>query len=60
MLAPIPLGHVPPALATMLLAFTLLEEDGLLLSLALAAAAVSIAITAATVWGTVIGIDALD
>ena len=60
MLAPIPLGHIPPALVIMLLAFAFLEEDGLLLSLGLIAAALSIAITAAIVWGTVIGIDALD
>ncbi len=60
MLAPIPLGHVAPALVIMLLAFAFLEEDGVLLLLALVAAALSLAITTAVVWGTVIGIEALD
>jgi hypothetical protein len=60
MLAPIPLGHIPPALVTMLLAFAFMEEDGLLLSVALVAAIVSLAAIGAIVWGTAIGIDALD
>lgn len=60
MFAPIPFSHVPAALVTMLLAFAFLEEDGLLLALALVAAAMSLAFTTAIVWGTVIGINALD
>ncbi len=60
MLVPIPLGHIPPAVVIMLLAFAFLEEDGVLLLLALAAAAVSLGVTGVIVWGTIIGIEALD
>jgi hypothetical protein len=60
MLTPIPFGHMAPAAVIMLLAFAFLEEDGLLLSLALVAAAISLGVTGAVVWGTVIGIYALD
>ncbi len=47
---PFPFSHIIPALVIMLLALAYLEEDGVLLCLALAAALVSLAITAATVW----------
>jgi hypothetical protein len=47
------LSNVIPALAIMLIAFAFLEEDGVLLCIALAAAAVSLAITAAAIWGTI-------
>ena len=53
LLAPIPFSHVIPALVVMLLAFAFLEEDGVLLYLALAAAVLSLAVTAAAVWGTI-------
>ncbi len=53
LLVPLPFSHVIPALSIMLLAFAFLEEDGMLLCLALAGAAISLAITAATVWGTI-------
>ena len=53
LLVPLPFSHVIPALVIMLLAFAFLEEDGMLLCLALASAAISLAITAATVWGTI-------
>lgn len=53
LLAPIPFSHIVPALVVMLLAFAWLEEDGVLLALALGAAVVSIAVTAAAVWGSV-------
>jgi hypothetical protein len=53
LLAPIPFSHIIPALVIMLLAFALLEEDGVLLCLALAAAVISLSITAAAVWGTI-------
>ncbi|HJQ56130.1 MAG TPA: exopolysaccharide biosynthesis protein [Vineibacter sp.] len=60
MLAPVPLGHVPPAVVVMLLAFAYLEDDGLLLWLALIAATAVLAAMVVVVWGTVIAIDALD
>lgn len=53
LLAPIPFSHVVPILVIMLLAFAFLEEDGVLLCIALAAAAISLAITAVAVWGTI-------
>lgn len=53
LLAPIPFSQVIPIAAVMLLAFAFLEGDGLLLCLALAASAVSIAITAAAIWGAI-------
>jgi hypothetical protein len=49
-IAPIPLSNVPPALATMLLAFTDLEEDGMLLCVALVIIIVLPLITVAATW----------
>jgi hypothetical protein len=60
LLVPIPFSHVIPALVIMLVSFAYLEEDGVVLCIALAAALVSLAIAAATVWGAVEGIDFLD
>jgi hypothetical protein len=60
MLSPLPFSHVVPALVIMLLALAYLEEDGVVLLIALAAAATSVALTAAAVWGTVETIDWLD
>ena len=57
LVAPIPFSNVIPALAIALVAFAYLEEDGVLLALALATAAVSLAITGAAVWGTVRATD---
>lgn len=53
LLAPLPFSNIIPALAIMLIAFAYLEEDGVLLCLALGAAAGSIAITVAAVWGAI-------
>jgi hypothetical protein len=44
----------------MLLALAYLENDGVALMIALIAALISIAITTATVWGTIEAIDWLD
>lgn len=52
MLSPVPFSHIIPALAVMLLSFAFLEEDGVLLCVALGAAALSLAITAAGAWAT--------
>ncbi len=60
MTVPVPFGHVVPGLVIMLLALAYLEEDGVALLIALAAATVSLAITGVTVWGTVETIDWLD
>jgi hypothetical protein len=49
-----------PALVIMLLALAYLEEDGVALLIALGAALISLAITTATVWGTVETIDWID
>lgn len=49
-LSPIPFAAVLPNLAVMLIAFALLEKDGLALLLAMALGAVSLCVTAATVW----------
>ena len=53
MVWPFPFSHVIPALVIMLIAVAYLEDDGLLLCISLAAALVSLAITATTVWATV-------
>jgi len=53
MLTPLPFSHVLPVFAIGLLALAFLEDDGVLLALALTAAAVSLAVTAAMVWGAV-------
>ncbi len=53
LLAPVPFSQFIPILVIMLLAFAFLEEDGILLCLALLSAVVSLAITVAAVWGTV-------
>jgi len=53
LLAPIPFSQVIPVLVIMALAFAYLEEDGVLLCLALVAALLSLAITAGAVWGTI-------
>jgi len=60
MLAPIPLSHVIPSGAIMLVALAYLEKDGVMLSIAMTISMVSLAISGATVWATVAGIDYLD
>jgi len=60
LLIPIPFSQVAPGLVIMLLSFAYLEEDGVVLCLALAAALVTLALAGAAVWATVRGIDFLD
>lgn len=55
--APIPLSNVVPALVIALISLAYLEEDGLLLSIALVAATIVLAVAVATVWGTVLGAE---
>ena len=50
LLAPVPLSNIPPALVIALLAIAYLEEDGILLCVALAASALLLAIAAGAVW----------
>ena len=60
MISPVPFSQVVPALVVMLLALAYLEEDGIALLIALAAALASLAITGVTVWGAVETVDWLD
>lgn len=60
LVSPVPFSHVMPALVIMLLALAYLEEDGIVLLVALIAALCSLAVTAATVWGIVETVDWLD
>lgn len=53
LLAPLPFSNYMPALAIILLAFAFLEEDGVMLCIALGAAVVSLAVTIAAIWGAV-------
>lgn len=58
--APLPFGHVLPSFVIMLVALAYLEEDGVVLCIALAGALVSLSITAVASWGAVAGIEFLD
>jgi hypothetical protein len=55
MFTPIPLSNVVPALVIVLISLAYLEEDGLLLSIALLAAVVLVTFELAVVWETVLG-----
>lgn len=50
---PFPFSHIIPALVIMLLSFAYLEEDGVLLCIALLAALVSLSVTGVTVWAAI-------
>jgi hypothetical protein len=56
---PIPLSNVLPGVMTVLVALAYLEEDGLLLSLALGACLVSLGIILATAWQTSLNLGIL-
>ena len=60
LLVPIPLSNIVPALVIVLLAFAYLEEDGVLLAVALLAALAALAVATAAVWATIKGIDFID
>jgi hypothetical protein len=57
---PFPFSHIIPALVIMLLSLAYLEEDGVLLCIALGAALLSLAITGATVWAGIRVTDLLQ
>ena len=52
-LSPVPLLHVVPAAAVILISFAFLEEDGLLLVFGMTVAAISFAITGMAIWGAI-------
>ena len=52
---PLPLSNIVPALVIALISLAYLEEDGLLLSVALLAAVIVLAVELAVVWQTVLG-----
>jgi len=54
---PIPLGAVVPAMVIALISLAYLEEDGLLLAIALLAAVIVLTIAVAAVWETVLGAE---
>jgi hypothetical protein len=60
MISPVPFSHTAPAVIIMVLALAYLEEEGLVLLVALGGAIGALAVTAATVWGTVETIDWID
>jgi len=55
LLTPVPLSNVAPAMLISLISLAYVEEDGLLLSVALLAAIILVGIAAAAVWGTIVG-----
>lgn len=56
---PIPLSNVLPGALAMLVAFAYLEQDGIVLSMALTASVASLLISATEIWGGVRGVDLL-
>jgi hypothetical protein len=54
-LAPIPLTNVVPALVIAVISLAYLEEDGLLLAIAVLAAVIVMTIAVVAVWETVLG-----
>ena len=52
---PLPLSNIVPALVIALISLAYLEEDGLLLSIALLAAVIVLAVELAVVWQAVLG-----
>src|SRR5467141_1585852 len=55
LLTPLPLSNVAPAMVISLFSLAYVEEDGLLLSVALLTAIILVGIAAAAVWGTIVG-----
>jgi len=55
LLTPVPLSNVVPALVIAMISLAYLEEDGLLLSIALLASAIVLTVELVAVWGTIVG-----
>ena len=53
--APIPLANIAPALIIALISLAYLEEEGLLLAIAMLAAAIVLTITLVVIWATALG-----
>jgi hypothetical protein len=53
LLTPIPLSNIAPAIVIILISLAYIEEDGLLLCVALVAAVVLISVASAAIWGTI-------
>jgi hypothetical protein len=53
--SPIPFSNIVPASIVALISIAYLEEDGLLLSIALLAAVIALAVATMAVWETVVG-----
>jgi hypothetical protein len=60
LIEPIPFSHIIPSLVIMLVALAYLEEDGVMLCVALVVALASLAITGAGIWGAVAGVNFLE
>jgi hypothetical protein len=56
-LTPIPLSNVIPALVIALISLAYLEEDGLLLAIALVTGCIVLALEVGAVWGTILGVQ---
>jgi hypothetical protein len=54
LLAPLPLTNVPPAADIALISLAYIEEDGVLLAIALVAGLILLAIASAAVWGAIV------
>ncbi len=54
LLTPVPLSNIAPAIVIVMISLAYIEEDGLLLCLALLTAVVLIGVASAAVWGTIV------
>jgi len=54
LLAPLPLTNIPPAADIALISLAYIEEDGVLLAIALLAALILLAVASAAVWGAIV------
>jgi hypothetical protein len=54
LLAPLPLTNVPPAADIALISLAYIEEDGLLLGIALLGALILLAVASAAIWGAIV------
>jgi hypothetical protein len=57
LLTPVPLSNIPPAIVIAVISLAYIEEDGLLLCLALLAALVLIGAASMAVWGAILGVE---
>ena len=55
LLTPVPLSNVAPAIVIALMSLAYVEDDGLLLCIALLAAIILLVIASAAIWGAIVG-----